>query len=468
MDATPATAAAAASTLTRRYADTYPPVLTKMPPVYVCLDCGNQPLLITSLLQVQAVIVLGGVVTLLIAMSFALFLFANKRMLRSKLFWGSNAALLLTICGIFLFLMELKPGTYPNLRCDKYIRITCARRGFTQLTPWAWSVVLLGKLWAFYPPSMRTRRHRLIIRILIVLKFRVLLDITSLITLCGLISVKHNYTFMATGLYFGSVFFDLTDNLIVSTILFKASYDFYKKARLRLSTNSRRIRLIFESIGMTFCGAIPPQLLYGLGLMISFFKPDYFSPAAQWWIPLWMFCSVGIFGILSTTWSSIGNVPNVGRNSRTSSAVATPPRTKKSTGSPPTSGGPVAQGMDEVGPERLIVPSAEDLERDQRGLCEKTPVLALSVPPPPHRRGASVGQTSSFEPTETLLSIFMVEAADAPEEDDGRETLAGPTTTTTMGGEGATRPTLIHRQQRWLQMDHPTASSMPSPRLPRR
>ncbi|KAL9937920.1 hypothetical protein V8E36_003465, partial [Tilletia maclaganii] len=438
------------------------PSVTSLPPIYVCLDCQTQPLLVTTEFQIQAVIFLGGVITLLGAMSFTLLLFANARMLRSPVFWGSNGALLITTSGLVLFLVELLPGAIPSLRSMQFLRVTCARRFFTQVSPWAWSVLLLGKLFAFYPRSIRERRHTVILWILIVLKFRILLDLISLGLLCGGISKGHGFTVLATAFYFPSVVLDVLDNLIVSTILFKTSYEFYKKARLRLSTNSRRIRLIFESVGMTFCGAIPPQLLYGIGMMISFFKPDYFSSSQQYWVALWMFSSLGIFGILSTTWSSIDNVPN-----------------KCESGSP--------QGSVEFGQDRYQQPPEDLIELDRRGslLAQRrfsthSAQLRQHQQQQQHVAAESGWYTPTIEPTETLLSIFLVEAAGSGSDpSDEYETMgergAAPglrsrrASLVAVPNPPVVRQNVLHRR-RWLQLGSPPSSpaSDEIPKLPRR
>jgi len=436
-------------------------------------------------------------------MSFTLLLFANARMLRSPVFWGSNGALLITTSGLVLFLVELLPGAIPSLRSMQFLRVTCARRFFTQVSPWAWSVLLLGKLFAFYPRSIRERRHTVILWILIVLKFRILLDLISLGLLCGGISKGHGFTVLATAFYFPSVVLDVLDNLIVSTILFKTSYEFYKKARLRLSTNSRRIRLIFESVGMTFCGAIPPQLLYGIGMMISFFKPDYFSSSQQYWVALWMFSSLGIFGILSTTWSSIDNVPNVGGAFSSRGSVGPPCSRGRGlegaaagagaggtagaagNGEKCESGSP--QGSVEFGQDRYQQPPEDLIELDRRGslLAQRrfsthSAQLRQHQQQQQHVAAESGWYTPTIEPTETLLSIFLVEAAGSGSDpSDEYETMgergAAPglrsrrASLVAVPNPPVVRQNVLHRR-RWLQLGSPPSSpaSDEIPKLPRR
>ncbi|KAK0558921.1 hypothetical protein OC844_004783 [Tilletia horrida] len=408
----------------RRYTAYDKPNITELPPVYVCLDCQAEPLIITTRFQVQAMIFFGSVIALLGSMTITLFLFANNRMLRSRIFWGSVAALTINMIAVCTFLVELMPGATPDLASQPYVKLTCARRFFTLITPWSWTLVLLGKLFAFYPRTIRQRKHVVLLSVLVALKFRVFLDIVSIGLLCGGINVKDGRQRFANAskiTYFCSVCLDLVDSIIVTTCLLRTSFEFYKKARLRMSTNSRKIRLIFESIGMTFIGAIPPQIVYAFGLVIFVAKPHLVTPSAQYWVVLWNFASLGIFGVLSTVYSSIGNVPAI-MASRHASPAQSGARADANAGRPSVEGG--------AGPGAGTAPI-------------------------------------EMEPTETLLSIFFIGAGTPSTASSSNGSPASSSTNRLRREKEKPLPPgqeerpyeLVNRRRRWLPLGRSTRSA---------
>ncbi|CAD6886883.1 unnamed protein product [Tilletia controversa] len=435
--------------------NTSAPQITSLPPISICLDCQTAPLIITTLFQVQASIFLGSVITLLGAMAFAQFLFAHKKTLRSGIFWGSNLALFVTVLGLALTMTEIIPGA-PQLKSKAYLNMTCARRFVTIATPYAWSVVLLGKLYAFYPPSVRERKHSILLGVLIVLKARLLVDITSVAVLCGGLNAGRLLTRASQKLYIANVWLDCVDDIIVTTVLLRKSYRFYNKARLRLSTNSRRIRFIFESIGMTFVGALPAQIIYAIGLTIAYSKPDTFSAVTQYWVALWMFSTVGIFGVLSTTWSSIGTgpmgvsqaerygPPQQGQYQHHSPAIEPSARLPTMASSASRTG--------DIGQERLHPHAYEDLlDINNNNNNNNEPAAARST-------------ALSVEPTETLLSIFLVGDSSSPP--DRSPTLAGSSSSSERKGDTAEKRSpplseMTERRSRWLQLRRPPRADKP-------
>ncbi|KAK0558922.1 hypothetical protein OC844_004784 [Tilletia horrida] len=432
------------------------PDITALPPIYVCLDCQNEQLIVTTLIQVQTMIFFGAIIALFAFMTTTLFLFANKRMLRSRIFWGSVGALTVNLIAVCLFLVELMPGTTMSLRARSYITITCLRRVFTLITAWSWSLVLLGKFFAFYPPSIRQRKHRILLGVLIVLKARIILDVVSIGILYGGIGLGKDFTFPSTALYFFSVCLDLADNFIVTTVLLRTSLAFYRKAQLRLSTNGRKIRLLVESIGMTFICAIPPQFIYAVGLIVYMVKPELIEPSAQKWVALWQSTSLGIFGVLSTVYSSIGNVPAI-KHDRAGGEGWLWSRSRRRT---QTQEAQVGAGADantpDFSPRVETVPyllDEQEVERQGGSGSALAPSGAGAAAAGPL---ASAGDT---EPTESLLSIFFVNN-EVPSSSDPPDSPSSFNSNRTVGAGGEREKMqpqpqpfeLIQRRRRWLQL----------------
>ncbi|KAK0522595.1 hypothetical protein OC834_006228, partial [Tilletia horrida] len=266
-----------------------------------------------------AFVMLGmATISMLFPLTVSLVLFSTPALRSNVIFALTLAA---TLCTIVFFALSLTSWLRTSYQLDLSAPLVrrnsqeIVRRLFQQFLPWLWDFVLFLKLTAFYPRSIYTAAwHRwAILSVPLIAKFRLPLDIASFAITVQLIVVpiSNKLRFGARQqlerrFYFASILMRLLDNIATASLLIYKSISFYRRRSVALGPSARRVRLLVESLFMSFVGIVPIQIALAVYYGRLVIQNDTSARDKADLLILVDLALESVFGIFGTVWSSIG------------------------------------------------------------------------------------------------------------------------------------------------------------------